>query len=55
MDNNKTLLSNLKAYPHLEKLYRIQQRLNSNMVLQKAKREQVKSESCTAEIGRAHV
>ncbi len=48
MDNNRVLLSNLKAYNRLEKLLKIQEALDSNKTIQKAKANATKVESCTA-------
>lgn len=48
MDNNRVLLSNLKAYHKLEKLLKIQEALDSNKIIQKAKANDAKVESCTA-------
>jgi len=48
MDNNRVLLSNLKAYNRLEKLLKIQEALDSNKIIQKAKANNAKVESCTA-------
>jgi len=48
MDNNRVLLSNLKAYNRLEKLLKIQEALDSNKIIQKAKANDAKVESCTA-------
>ena len=48
MDNNKVLLSNLKAYKKLERLIKIQEALDNNKIIQKAKANDIKVESCTA-------
>ena len=48
MDNNKQLLSNLKAYQKIEKLVEIQEKLANNKIIQDAKANNIKSESYTA-------
>lgn len=48
MDNNKILLSNLKTYPSIEKLIRIQETLANNKIIQEAKANNIKDESYTA-------
>ncbi|MGE5676581.1 MAG: hypothetical protein ACM3ZR_00815 [Pseudomonadota bacterium] len=48
MDNNKILLSNLKAYSNIEKLIRIQEKLANNKIIQEAKANNIKDESYTA-------
>lgn len=48
MDNNKVILSNLKYYPNLEKLLRIQEELADNKVIKEAKANNKKYESYTA-------
>ena len=48
MDNNRVLLSNLKAYPKLEKLIKIQEELANNKIIQKALANDAKIESYTA-------
>ena len=48
MDNNRALLSNLKAYPKLEKLIKIQEELANNKIIQKALANDAKIESYTA-------
>lgn len=48
MDNNKVLLSNLKAYPNIERLVKIQEALANNKTIQEAKANNIKSESYTA-------
>jgi len=48
MDNNKVLLSNLKAYRKLERLLKIQEALDNNKTIQEAKANNAKIESCTA-------
>jgi len=48
MDNNKVLLSNLKAYPNIERLIKIQEQLANNKIIQDAKANNIKSESYTA-------
>ncbi len=47
-DNNKELLSNLKYYPNLERLVRVQEQLASNKVIQNAKANKEKVESNTS-------
>ena len=48
MDNNRTLLSNLKTYPNIERLIKIQEELANNKIIQKAKANNIKDESYTA-------
>ena len=48
MDNNRALLSNLKAYPKLEKLIKIQEELANNRIIQEALANDTKIESYTA-------
>jgi hypothetical protein len=48
MDNNKVLLSNLKTYPNVERLIKIQEQLANNKIIQEAKAKNIKSESYTA-------
>ncbi|MDD3706587.1 MAG: hypothetical protein PHC45_11080 [Clostridiaceae bacterium] len=48
MDNNRVLLSNLKAYKKLERLMKIQEALDNNKIIQEAKSNKQKVESCTA-------
>lgn len=48
MDNNKVLLSNLKAYPNIERLVKIQEALANNKTIQDAKANNIKNESYTA-------
>lgn len=47
-DNNKVQLSNLKYYPNLERLVRVQEQLANNKVIQEAKANNVKVESNTS-------
>lgn len=48
MDNNKVLLSNLKTYPNIERLVKIQEQLANNKTIQDAKANNIKNESYTA-------
>lgn len=48
MDNNKLLLSNLKTYPNIERLVKIQEKLANNKTIQDAKANNIKNESYTA-------
>jgi CCR4-NOT transcriptional regulation complex NOT5 subunit len=48
MDNNRTILSNLKNYPNIERLIRIQEALANNKIIQEAKANNKKNESYTA-------
>jgi transposase-like protein len=48
MDNNKVLLSNLKYYPKMKKLLKIQEELANNKVIKEAKANNKKCESYTA-------
>jgi hypothetical protein len=48
MDNNRTILSNLKNYPNIERLIRIQEALANNKIIQEAKANNIKYESYTA-------
>lgn len=48
MDNNKVLLSNLKYYPKMERLLKIQEELANNKVIKEAKANNKKCESYTA-------
>jgi len=48
MDNNKILLSNLKTYPNMERLIKIQEELAKNKIIQDAKANNIKDESYTA-------
>ena len=48
MDNNRVLLSNLKAYQEIEKLVKIQEKLANNKIIQEAKANNIKNESYTA-------
>ena len=48
MDNNRVLLSNLKAYPKIERLAQIQEELAKNKIIQDAKANNIKNESYTA-------
>lgn len=48
MDNNKVKLSNLKYYPNIEKLLKVQEYLESNKIIQDAKAKNKKCESYTA-------
>lgn len=48
MDNNRVLLSNLKAYQKIERLVKIQEKLANNKIIQDAKANNIKSESYTA-------
>lgn len=48
MDNNRVLLSNLKAYQKMERLVKIQEKLAKNEIIQKAKADNGKMESYTA-------
>jgi len=48
MDNNRVLLSNLKVYPMIERLAKIQEALASNKIIKEAKANNAKDESYTA-------
>ncbi|MGE5631840.1 MAG: hypothetical protein ACM3TR_12185 [Caulobacteraceae bacterium] len=48
MDNNKVLLSNLKAYTRIERLLKVQEKLANNKTIMNAKANNKKSESYTA-------
>ena len=48
MDNNKVLLSNLKTYPNIERLIKVQEMLANNKVIQEAKAKNITKESFTA-------
>lgn len=48
MDNNRVSLSNLKAYPKMERLLKIQEALANNKIIQEAKANNTKGESYTA-------
>ena len=48
MDNNKVLLSNLKAYPKIERLIKIQEELANNKIIREALAKNSKIESYTA-------
>ncbi len=48
MDNNRVLLSNLKTYPNIERLVKIQEELAKNKTIQDAKANNIKNESYTA-------
>jgi len=48
MDNNRVLLSNLKAYQKIERLAKIQEALANNKIIQDAKANNLKDESYTA-------
>ncbi len=48
MDNNRVLLSNLKTYPNIERLVKIQEELAKNKTIQDAKANNIKNESYSA-------
>ncbi|HYE84597.1 MAG TPA: hypothetical protein VEG39_20845 [Clostridia bacterium] len=48
MDNNKVILSNLKSYPKMERLLKIQEELANNKIIQDAKANNIQDESYTA-------
>lgn len=48
MDNNRILLSNLKTYPNIERLLKIQEALANNKIIQEAKANNIKNESYSA-------